>query len=315
MKIVQKYGGSSLADETCVRRVAKRIAADAAGNRMLVVVSAQGKTTDCLTAQYNALSSRFPSRESDRLLATGEQASAALLAAALNEVGVPAISLDSTDLPIRASGTYGNGKIKKIITRRVYKEWRQGRVVILTGFQGVTRNGDYITLGRGGSDTSAVALAVALRADRCMIFTDVDGVYSADPRKIPFAQQFESIHVDSMLLLAEQGAKVLHPKSVELAKRKHLPITVLTSFSHTEGTEVSDTATRRTGVTFGVLDEIPTVSVVFSDFPKEEILIQLRNLCKKYGINSSFDGFLFELFVPHLPSDEILAEVHCILYP
>ncbi len=315
MKIVQKYGGSSLADVDCVRRVASRILSDAKNNRLLVVVSAQGKTTDALTKQYKEVSNHFPSRESDALLATGEQASAALLAATLNEMGGNAVSLNGTQVPIQVSGPFGDGRIRRIETTRIYKEWSKGRIVIITGFQGVTEDGDIITLGRGGSDTSAVALAAALQADRCMIFTDVNGVYSADPRKENLAVRFPSVHEDTMLNFALLGAKVLHPRSAALAKQYCVPLEVLTSFSVSDGTEVSSDAPHRTGVTVQQnSDGTATVSVIFSDCPDSIKLKKLAEISLKYNGISRFGCKILKTKLSSDDADELMHGYHKILY-
>ncbi len=317
MKIVQKYGGTSLADADCVRRVAMRIRTDAQNNRMLVVVSAQGKTTDALTKQYKELSKDFPSRESDALLGTGEQASAALLAATLRELGTDAISLNGSQVPIFVSGFVGDGRIKRIDTARIRKEWDRGRVVVVTGFQGITDEGDLITLGRGGSDTSAVALAAALNADKCMIFTDVDGVYSADPRKIPNAVRFHEIHEDTMLSLSLYGAKVLHPRAAALAKQYRVPTEVLTSFSNASGTTISWTAPRQTGVTLCQQQEAETavITVVFGETPSCEMLSLLVEILSDLCLPIRFGCGILQTVVPRDFSEEWLRRIHTVLYP
>lgn len=315
MKIVQKYGGSSLADVECVRRVASRVKADAKNNRMLVVVSAQGKTTDALTKQYKELSFQFPSRESDALLVTGEQASASLLASALMELGVDAVSLNGIQVPVQVAGKHGDGRIKRIDTSRVYKEWSRGKVIIVTGFQGINNEGDFITLGRGGSDTSAVALAAALKADRCMIFTDVDGVYSTDPRKEPNAIRFQSIHEDTMLDLALNGAKVLHPRAVALAKQYQVPLEVLTSFSTKEGTVVSPLAPRKVGITMREEMDDAVITIVFNTVPSGEILSTLCCIAADFQSNLNFGCNIMHISVPKNMADSIIQRFHAVLYP
>jgi aspartate kinase len=231
MKIVQKYGGTSLADAECVRRVARRVISAADNNQVLVVVSAQGDTTDDLVQKMAEITQHPEGREADALLATGEQISAAMLAITLNEMGCRAVSLSAPQVPILAEGAARDGKIRKISTGRIVHEWDDGKVVVVTGFQGVDPDGNIITLGRGGSDTSAVALAAALHADRCQIFTDVDGVYSTDPGKEDRAVRFDNVSFNTMLDLAQRGAKVLHPRAVELAMQYGLTLEVLTSAS------------------------------------------------------------------------------------
>lgn len=314
MKIVQKYGGSSLADAECVRRVAMRVCADAKNHQMLVVVSAQGKTTDALTRKYMEIADAFPTRESDALLVSGEQASAALLAAALRDLGVDAISLNAFQIPVYAAGIPGDGRIQRINTARIRKEWDLGRIVVVTGFQGVTNSGDYLTLGRGGSDTSAIALAAALKADRCMIFTDVDGVYSADPRKEPNAVRFEQINEDTMLNLALCGAKVLHPRAVALAKQYQVPTEVLTSFSVKEGTVVSKNAPRQTGVTMRRTGDESVITVVFRKKPTGDQLATLLNIVLEHTNDVKYGSGILQTTVGSQASDELLHKIHSKLY-
>ncbi len=314
MKIVQKYGGSSLADESCVRRVAKRICSDAERNKLLVVVSAQGKTTDCLTSNYQSYSDSFPSRESDALLCTGEQASAALLAATLNSMGKKSVSLTGAQVPVVAEGSFGAGQIIDIPTERIEKEWASGRIVVVTGFQGITPQGDFITLGRGGSDTSAVALAAAVKADKCMIFTDVDGIYSADPNRIAEAVRFDEINVDTVLALAENGAKVLHPKAAQLIKDKGVSTEILTSFSVQEGTTVSSDAPHKIGITSRLTKGIGAcVTVVLDKEPEIDLLTLLSRVC--YPYDTVLNQCLFQVSVPISECDNLMAKIHGIFYP
>ncbi len=316
MKIIQKYGGSSLADEECVRRVARRIQIDAENNRMLVVVSAQGKTTDALTKRYLELSHEFPSRESDALLITGEQASAALLAATLRGLGSDAISLNGMQIPIHVSGGRGDGRIKGIDTARIWREWNQNKIVVVTGFQGVNDAGDMVTLGRGGSDTSAVALAAAVKADRCMIFTDVDGVYSADPRRIKNAVRFDTIHEDTMLNLALHGAKVLHPRAAALAKQYQVPTEILTSFSKREGTVISSDVPRRTGITMcSDSDNTCIISVIFEACPGGKILADIMNVFSEFSFPTRFGSDILQIRVPEFLADGLIHRTYDVLYP
>lgn len=315
MIIVQKYGGSSLANADCLHRVASRIITDAQNNKMLVVVSAQGKTTDALTKKYQEISTQFPSRESDALLATGEQASAALLTATLKTYGANAVSLTGTQIPISASGERGDGRIRSIGTARIYKEWNRGNIVVVTGFQGINDEGDVVTLGRGGSDTSAVALAAALKADRCMIFTDVDGIYSADPRKVEQAARFDEIHEDTMLNLALHGAKVLHPRAATLAKQYGVPTEILTSFSTTEGTVISANSPKQTGIT--VCDNqngTSCITVVFGTTPEGETLTEIINVFSVFNYFISYGNKIFQATVPKSETLALENEIHKILY-
>ena len=242
--LVQKFGGSSVADATCMRRVADRIASDqAAGNDIVVVVSAMGKTTDRLVALAREVHADPNDREFDQLLATGEQISISILAMALHHLGVKAVSMTGAQAGIRTDAAHTRAKITEIDPQRVRKKLDEGHVVIVAGFQGLNPAQDTATLGRGGSDLTAVAMAAALKADRCQIFTDVDGVYTADPRVVPSARKLEVIAFDEMLELASLGAKVLQSRSVEFAKKYGVPLEVLTSFERKPGTivkEISD---------------------------------------------------------------------------
>ena len=241
MLIVQKYGGSSVADGEKLLSAAERIAALARqGHRMVVVVSAQGDTTDEMIRRAVRVDRRGSSREMDAYLAAGEQMSAALLAIALGSLGYPAVSLTGAQAGIHTDGTHGNARIVTIDCRRILRESAEGKIVVVAGFQGVDDRGDITTLGRGGSDTSAVALAAWLKAQRCQIFTDVDGVYDQDPRVYPEARRFDRIGYGKMLELVENGAQVLHDRSVELAREHGVAIEVLSAFTGTPGTIVGD---------------------------------------------------------------------------
>ena len=240
MCIVLKYGGTSLESPERVRSAARRIARlREEGERVVAVVSAQGHTTDSLTEKVRAYSAAPKRRELDMLLATGEQVSAALMAMTLEEMGCPAVSLTGAQAGIRTDGCHGDARILRVDTARLERELEAGRVPVVTGFQGLGPDGDITTLGRGGSDTSAVALAAALGAEECLIYTDVDGVYDRDPRRYPDAVRYPKISYDAMLALAREGAQVLHDRSVELAREKGLKIRVLSSLTGGPGTLVS----------------------------------------------------------------------------
>lgn len=241
MLIVQKYGGSSVADAERVFHVAKQIiAAKEAGNDVVVVLSAQGKTTDGLIAKAKEINPTPSRREMDMLLSTGEQQSVALMAMAINALGSRAVSLNATQVGIETTNAYSNARIKKIHAERIENELERGNIVLVTGFQGVNSLGDVTTLGRGGSDTSAVALAAALHADLCEIYTDVEGVYTADPRIVKDARKLDEISYDEMLELASLGAKVLHGRSVEVAKKYNVKLVVRSSMTNAKGTEVKE---------------------------------------------------------------------------
>ena len=241
--IVQKFGGSSVADRDRVFNVARIVAATRkAGNDVVVVVSAQGDTTDDLIAKAAEITSEPSRREMDMLLASGEQISIALLAMALSSLGVQAISLTGWQAGFITDRAYSKARIRRMDTERVESELARNRVVVVAGFQGMNRLEDITTLGRGGSDTSAVALAAALHADRCQIYTDVEGVYTADPRKVPGARKLEQITFDEMLELASLGAQVLNNRSVELAKKYGVELEVLSSLNPVPGTIVKEVA-------------------------------------------------------------------------
>lgn len=239
MLIVQKYGGTSLADADRVRAAAKR-ATDLArqGTQVIVVVSAQGDTTDVMIEKALQVNRRGASREMDAYLASGEQMSAGLFAMAIGAMGYPAVSLTGAQAGILTDGVHGNARITNIDAARIRRELDSGKVVVVAGFQGVDPEGDITTLGRGGSDTTAVALAAYLKADKCQIFTDVDGVYDRDPRLFPDAIRFGRISYEKMLSLVENGAQVLHDRSVEFAREYGIKVEVLSAFTGGPGTIV-----------------------------------------------------------------------------
>ncbi|MFJ8581129.1 aspartate kinase [Micromonospora sp. NPDC093277] len=256
--VVRKYGGSSLADASCLRRVARSIAGSTGPT--VVVVSAQGHTTDQLLAAAEATGvspgTVLPAREVDQLLATGELMSAALLALHLRALGVAAVSLSGAQAGITVSGPHGEGQIAAISTGRIEQLLADGNVVVVAGFQGIDECGDVMTLGRGGSDTTAVALAAALGADSCQIYTDVDGVYNADPRVVPQARRLPVVHPQVMVEMAFAGARVLHARSVELAVARGLEVHVRSSLRSGAGTVVPG----RSGTT--ELEDLGIVAVV-----------------------------------------------------
>ena len=239
MLIVQKYGGTSIGDSQRLQTAARRIAGLAhQGAQVVVVVSAQGDTTDTMIEKAVQVNRRGSSREMDAYLAAGEQMSAALMAMAIGALGCPAVSLSGWQAGIRTDTVHGNAKIVNVDTKRILQELGGGNVVVVAGFQGVAENEDITTLGRGGSDTTAVALAAYLKADQCQIFTDVDGVYDRDPRRYPDAVRFGRISYEKMLRLIGNGAQVLHDRSVELAKQHGIQVEVLSAFSGAPGTIV-----------------------------------------------------------------------------
>ncbi len=239
--IVQKFGGSSVANTERVFNVADIVTSTyAAGNDVVVVVSAQGDTTDDLIEKAREINPNPSKREMDVLLANGEQISMSLLAMAIEKLGYPVVSLTGWQAGIQTGMNYGSARIKKIETERLKLEISKRRIVIVAGFQGINKFDDVTTLGRGGSDTTAVALAAALGADLCQIYTDVDGVYTADPRKIPTAKKLDEITFDEMLELASLGAQVLHNRSVEMGKRFNVDMEVISSFTRNPGTKIKE---------------------------------------------------------------------------
>ena len=290
MLIVQKYGGSSVANAERVFNVAKRIMRTRMeGNDVVVVLSAQGKTTDGLIAKAKEINAKPSRREMDMLLSTGEQQSVALMAMAISAIGGRAVSLNAAQVGIETTNTYSNARIRHINTERIENELDEGSIVLVTGFQGVNAIGDTTTLGRGGSDTSAVALAAALNADMCEIYTDVEGVYTADPRVVPDAVKLDEISYDEMLELASLGEKVLHSRSVEVAKKYNVKLVVRSSMSEAEGTEVkedvkmermlvsgvaADKKVSRISI-MGINDEPGKAFEVFSLMAKEKVSVDI----------------------------------------
>ncbi len=239
--IVQKFGGSSVADADKIRNVARIITETyRMGHDVVAVLSAQGDTTDDLIMKAAEINPKASRREMDMLLSTGEQISCSLCAMAIEAMGYPVISLTGWQAGVRTNSAYSNARIDRIQSERVMAELDKKSIVIVTGFQGINRYDDITTLGRGGSDTSAVALAASLHADLCQIYTDVDGVYTADPRYVTGAKKMEEITFDEMLELATLGAQVLHNRSVEMAKRYNVKLEVLSSFSGKSGTKVKE---------------------------------------------------------------------------
>ncbi|MGO5052016.1 aspartate kinase [Lachnospiraceae bacterium LCP25S3_G4] len=241
MLIVKKFGGSSVADKDRIFNVAKRCIEDyQKGHQVIVVLSAMGDTTDELLSMAKTIHPNAPKRELDMLLTTGEQASVSLMAMAMNFLGVPAVSLNAFQVAMHATSRYGNARFKRVDSERIMHELESKKIVIVTGFQGINKYDDYATLGRGGSDTTAVAIAGALHADACEIYTDVDGVYTADPRIVKSAKKMDEITYDEMLELATSGAKVLHNRSVEMAKKYGVQLVVRSSLNREEGTVVKE---------------------------------------------------------------------------
>ncbi len=262
MLIVKKFGGSSVADKERIFNVANRCIEDyRAGHDVVVVLSAMGDTTDELIALAQTVNATPKKRELDMLLATGEQVSAALMAMAMQSMDVPAVSLNAFQVQMHSTSRYGNARFKRIDTDRIQHELDSRKIVIVTGFQGVNKYDDLTTLGRGGSDTTAVALAAVLHADLCEIFTDVDGVYTADPRVVKKAMKLKEVTYDEMLELASLGAKVLHNRSVEMAKKYGVRLVVRSSLNQSEGTVIKEKAKMEKMLITGVAADTNTARI------------------------------------------------------
>lgn len=287
MLIVKKFGGSSVANKERIMNVARRCIEDYnKGNDIVVVLSAMGKTTDHLLEMAADINPNAGKRELDMLLATGEQTSVALMAMAMDGMGVQAISLNAFQVAMHTTSEYSNAKFKRIDTERIRHELESHKIVIVTGFQGINKYDDLTTLGRGGSDTTAVALAAALHADACEIYTDVDGVYTADPRVVPNAKKMKEITYDEMLELATLGAKVLHNRSVEMAKKYGVQLVVRSSLTDAEGTVVKEGAKMEQMLISGVAADKNTARIAVIGLKDEPgIAFKVFNLMAKHGIS------------------------------
>ena len=285
--IVQKFGGSSVRDAERIRNVAGIIAQTyLEGNDVIVVLSAQGDTTDDLIAKAEEINPHASKREMDMLLSTGEQISVALCAMALESMGLPCVSLAAWQVGIQSTGVHADARIKRIDSEHIRSELDQHRIVLVTGFQGVDRQGDVTTLGRGGSDTSAVALAAAFHAKLCQIYTDVDGVYTTDPRLVPNARKLDEITHDEMLELASQGAQVLHNRSVELAKKFRVDLEVLSSLERKPGTKVKEvTKVEKTNIA-GVAKDVSIARIALVGLQHNPgVAFQVFDLLSRNNIN------------------------------
>ena len=287
MLIVKKFGGTSVGDQERIMNVARRCAEEySKGNDVVVVLSAMGKTTDILLKTAREINPKAPKRELDMLMTTGEQTSVALMAIALDSLGIPAVSLNAFQVRMETTSVYGNARLKKIDKERILHELASRKIVIVTGFQGVNRYEDYTTLGRGGSDTTAVALAAALHSDACEIYTVVDGVFTADPRIVPGARKLSEITYDEMLDLATCGAGVLHNRSVEMAKKYGVPLVVRSSLNNSEGTIVKEvTSVERMLISGVALDENAARISVMGLKDEPGIAFKLFNLLAKNNVN------------------------------
>ncbi len=262
MLIVKKFGGSSVANKERIFNVARRCIEDyKAGHDVVVVLSAMGDTTDEMIAMTEDINPNAKKREMDMLLTTGEQVSVALMAMAMQSLDVPAVSLNAFQVMMHSTSRHGNARFKRVDTKRILHELDSRKIVIVTGFQGVNKYEDITTLGRGGSDTTAVALAAVLHADKCEIYTDVDGVYTADPRVVKNARKLEVITYDEMLELASLGARVLHNRSVEMAKKYNVELVVRSSLNDSEGTVVKEASNMEKMLVTGVAADKNTARI------------------------------------------------------
>lgn len=287
MLIVKKFGGTSVANKERIYNVARRCIEDyKKGHSVLVVLSAMGDTTDDLLALANDINPNANKRELDMLLTTGEQVSVSLMAMAMHAMDVPAVSLNAFQVGMNCTSRYGNARFKRIDTDRINHELDSRKILIVTGFQGITKYDDYATLGRGGSDTTAVALAAVLHADLCEIYTDVDGVYTADPRIVPNARKLSEITYDEMLELATAGAKVLHNRSVEMAKKYSVPMVVRSSLNESEGTVVKEVVKMEKMLITGVAADKNTARIsVIGVEDRPGIAFKIFNKLAKNNIN------------------------------
>lgn len=287
MLVVKKFGGTSVANKERMYNVAKRCIEDyQKGNDVVVVLSAMGKYTDELVAQAKDMNPNPPKREMDMLYTIGEQMSVALMAMAMNNLGVPAVSLNAFQVGMHTTSAYGNARLKRIDSERIRNELEQRKIVLVTGFQGVDKFDNYTTLGRGGSDTTAVALAAALNADSCEIFTDVDGVFTADPRIVPSAKKLEVISYDEMLELATLGAGVLHNRSVEMAKKYGVNLVVRSSLNTSEGTVVKEVRNMEKMLVSGVAADKDTTRISLIGLKDEPgVAFRLFNHLARHNIS------------------------------
>lgn len=287
MLIVKKFGGTSVADKERIFNVAGRCAEEyRKGNEVVVVLSAMGKQTDVLLAQARDINPSASKREIDMLLTTGEQISVALMAMALDALGIPAVSLNAFQVAMHTTSAYSNARLKRVDTERIRNELENKRIVIVTGFQGVNKFDDYTTLGRGGSDTTAVALAASLHADACEIYTDVDGVYTADPRIVRDARKLAEITYDEMLEMASLGAGVLHNRSVEMAKKYGVQLVVRSSMNNEDGTIVKEVVSMEKMLVSGVASDTNTARIAVIGLEDQPgVAFKLFNHLARHNVN------------------------------
>lgn len=312
--IVIKFGGSSVADNEKLQKVAdKIIKLYEEENNVVVVVSAQGKMTDRLIKEAEELSLKPDPREMDTLLSVGEQISASKLAILLDYLGYKAISLTGWQAGIQTNEEKKNAKIEYINTERIIKELNNGKIVIVTGFQGIDKNKDITTLGRGGSDTTAVALAAALEAKQCYIYSDVDGIYTADPNKVAQTKKLKDISYEEMHSLSSEGAKVLHDRCVEIGERYDIPIITGSTFNDNPGTVISHKL-ETSGVKSIVKKDVSRISVIgFGISSKDEIINKILNIANKNSLeifNIDVSRTKISVVFKEMVKDDILEELH-----
>ena len=300
MLIVQKYGGTSVGSIDRIQEVAARVAATrAAGHQVAVVLSAMSGETNRLLNLARQIAEQPDARESDVLVSTGEQVTIALLAMALKEIGAPAVSLLGHQVQIETDDAYGRARIRHVQTARLLNALKEGNIVVIAGFQGINAQQNITTLGRGGSDTTAVAIAAATQADACEIYTDVDGVYSADPRICPHAHKLERISYEEMLELASLGAKVLQIRSVEFAKRYQVPVHVRSSFSHDEGTWlVQEDQSMEDVIVSGVTSDLDQAKITLMRVPDRP------GLAAKLFTPIAQDNIVVDMIIQNASEDE-----------
>ncbi len=315
--IVIKFGGSSVADNEKLQTVAsKTIKLYEQENNIVIVVSAQGKTTDKLINEAEELSLKPNYREMDALLSVGEQISASKLAILLNYLGYKAISLTGWQAGIHTNEENQNAKIEYINTQRIQKELRDGKIVVVAGFQGIDKNNNITTLGRGGSDTTAVALAAALQAKQCYIYSDVDGIYTADPNKVEQAQKLKNISYEEMHALSSEGAKVLHDRCVEMAERNNVPVITGSTFNDNSGTEITHKL-EASGIKSIVKKDVSRISVVgFGISSRDEILNTILDVANKNSLeifNIDISRTKISIVFKEIIKDDFLNELHRLL--
>ena len=315
--IVVKFGGSSVADNDKLKIVAdKVIKLYEEDNNIVVVVSAQGKTTDELIKEAEELSDKPNKREMDTLLSVGEQISASKLSILLNELGYETISFTGWQAGIHTNEEYQNAKIQYIDTSTILQELDMNKIVVVTGFQGIDDKNEITTLGRGGSDTTAVALAAELDAKECYIYSDVDGVYSADPNKVPNAKKLENISYEEMQVLSSEGAKVLHDRCVEIAERNNVPLITGSTFNENPGTHITHKL-ESSGVKSIVKKDVSRISVVgYGISSRDDILTKIIEVANKNNLeifDIDISRTKISIVFKELVSDEILKELHDVL--